>query len=785
MENKSITSQLSQKEFESIFKNNMKISSYSMSIKTLFSDRMQKKIDYNPYYQRNYVWDRAKATFFIESILLGTDIPPLIFFNSGGKIEVIDGRQRFETMKKFKEGDLSLNIKGLLELPQLKNNTFNKLDDDIQGIFEDVKIRIFEFEVINEPKLSEYLEDKIKKEIFRRYNSGITALNTSEIDNAVYDDDKITIEFKKILKEKKGLTARITETFLGKKFKDKNIDFSKILQLLRKHFVLTSFPISHYARTNNRQNTLKLLYDVVQENKIVDSSLIIDFFENVKIVLTLKDYFQKNGLEGNKTLYECILWAICILKIEVVPQLKEFTEEEKKKLLNHYINNKETYNTDFYHYYKEIINRFTDTAQIFKSIFSFDFKDYIRDENFSAKVKSLRQSENQAKLKLDELSTLRVNKPDPSFIPVEELINDLQTKRYLVRPSYQRQERINEFKASAIIESIILGIYLPPIFIYKNKNGVKEIIDGQQRMLSILGFLGKQYLNENNKLVFSKNNNYKLRGLKVIKEINGLRYRDLDENEYQEKILDFKLQLIEIDSAINENFQPVDLFIRLNNKPYPIKENSFEMWNSFADKETIKFIREITQKYVSWFYIKSTDKKYFIDRMENAELITTLAYINYNNKYRKDYKSVGYYNRKDKITGRIGDKKDVSSIVERLSVNALMKDNFIQCVSEIETFIILLSKILGEKDLKEKLNSLFNVGKAKRSKIDFYLLYDLLQNIPVDKYNLIKLKDLNEDISLLSSILKNTEQNLINDDYKKNFLIVKEKLVSKYQTLVN
>ncbi|WP_052823398.1 DUF262 domain-containing protein [Neotamlana sedimentorum] len=785
MEKKSITSQLSQKEFESIFKNNMKISSYSMSIKTLFSDRMQKKIDYNPYYQRNYVWDRAKATFFIESILLGTDIPPLIFFNSGGKIEVIDGRQRFETMKKFKEGDLALNIKGLLELPQLKNNTFNKLDDDIQGIFEDVKIRIFEFEVINEPKLSEYLEDKIKKEIFRRYNSGITALNTSEIDNAVYDDDKITIEFKKILKENKGLTARITETFLGNKFKDKNIDFSKILQLLRKHFVLTSFPISHYARTNNRQNTLKLLYDVVQENKIVDSSLILDFFENVKLVLTLKDFFQKNELEGNKTLYECILWAICILKIEVVPQLKEFTEEEKKKLLNHYINNKETYNTDFYHYYKEIINRFTDTANIFKSIFSYDFKDYIRDENFNARVKSLKQSENQAKLKLDELSTLRVNKPDPSFIPVEELINDLQTKRYLVRPTYQRQERINEYKASAIIESIILGIYLPPIFIYKNKNGVKEIIDGQQRILSILGFLGKQYLNENNKLVFSKNNNYKLRGLKVIKEINGARYRDLDENEYQEKILDFKLQLIEIDSAINENFQPVDLFIRLNNKPYPIKENSFEMWNSFADKETIKLIREITQKYVSWFYIKSTDKKYFIDRMENAELITILSYINYNNKYRKDYKSVGYYNRKDKITGRIGDKKDVSSIIERLSVNALMKDNFIQCVNEIEIFINLLSKILGEKDLKEKLNSLFNVGKAKRSKIDFYLLYDLLQNIPIDKYKLVDLKDLDKDILLLSSILKNTEQNLINDDYKTNFLSVKEKLVSKYQTLVN
>ena len=61
--------------------------------------------------------------------------------------------------------------------------------------------------------------------------------------------------------------------------------------------------------------------------------------------------------------------------------------------------------------------------------------------------------------------------------------------KFLVRPSYQRSEVINLLKASAIIESILLGINLPPIFIFKRLDGVSEVIDGQQRLLTILGFI--------------------------------------------------------------------------------------------------------------------------------------------------------------------------------------------------------------------------------------------------------------------------------------------------------
>ncbi|TBR59506.1 hypothetical protein B4U84_00765 [Westiellopsis prolifica IICB1] len=72
---------LKQEEFENIFTSHLKIETYSKSIEALFSLRQLNKINYQPYYQRNYVWDNHKASYFIESILLGTEIPPLIFFN--------------------------------------------------------------------------------------------------------------------------------------------------------------------------------------------------------------------------------------------------------------------------------------------------------------------------------------------------------------------------------------------------------------------------------------------------------------------------------------------------------------------------------------------------------------------------------------------------------------------------------------------------------------------------------------------------------------------------------
>ncbi|ENM6576267.1 DUF262 domain-containing protein [Vibrio fluvialis] len=752
---------ISQEQVEDIFKRHLKTSEYSLSIRTLFGSRMSRKINYHPYYQRNYVWDNAKASFFIESILLGTDIPPIILFNTGDSIEVIDGRQRYETIKRFRENELKLSIKGLNKLTQFKGQTFSKLDSDIISILDNTKIRIFEFEVINEPRLNSNLEDKIKKEIFRRYNSGITPLNAAEIDNAVYDDDPITIYFKEEFSKNDTILGLIKDYFIGHKGDNGT---AKALEFLRKYLVLSSFPIKTYANGTNRTEIIDLLYSVRSDNTDDIEDVCSEMFDNLVISSKYISRIPEGELNFNRYMSECILWAIGILKDEGIERQKILDEDYINLVVKNVIKKSSLFTEGNAHYYKSIIDRFSFIANAFHGIFNVDFSKYIKDEMFKDKVKGMRQSEREAKLKLDELASFRLHKPDASMLPVEEILHDLNTASYMLRPSYQRQEKINQIKASAIIESIMLGIKLPPIFVYINEDSVKEIIDGQQRLLTILGFTGNPYVDENGRTSYPKLNNFKLQRLKILSEYNGMRFNELP-HSVQDKVLEFRLGVIEIESAFNKAFDPVDLFVRLNNKPYPIKENSFEMWNSFVEKDAIKRIKEVTKENIDWFYVKNPESRSSADRMQNEELITMLAYIAYNNEYRPNYKSVGYFLRAGRINCRIGDKKDISSLLEKISTDIEMRDKFVKFIDKTASTINKLKRLLVGAvdhddtgiDLKFALNDLFNFEKIRTNNVrtlaDFFILFEILYSLEKSEFLLEDITHLKSRISHIQGLL--------------------------------
>jgi hypothetical protein len=201
---------LQDKEIQQIFKYLLKIESWDKTIDALLSPRIINKIDYDPYYQRRYVWDNVKGTYFIESILIGTEIPPLIVFETNNKMEVIDGRQRFETIMRFHRNDFSLNKNGLNLLKFLERKTFDELETKLKDMFIDTKIRIIKFSLVDESRLSEKSLDMLKKEIFRRYNSGITPLKRVEIEKAIYIDNKPTEYFKEHIEKNKNLFQNIT-----------------------------------------------------------------------------------------------------------------------------------------------------------------------------------------------------------------------------------------------------------------------------------------------------------------------------------------------------------------------------------------------------------------------------------------------------------------------------------------------------------------------------------------------------------------------------------------------
>lgn len=761
---------LSKDQFENVFKRHIKTSVYSTSIRTLFGERMSKKINYKPYYQRNYVWDLPKASFFIESILLGTDIPPLIFFLSGSSIEVIDGRQRYETIKRFRDGDFKLNLSGLTKLTQLRDQSFSKLDTDIKELLDNAKIRIFEFEVINEPKLDPRLEDKVKKEIFRRYNSGITPLNTAEIDNATYDDDEITNRLKDLLLNDNDLIRRISKAFIGKQVSDLSPNNATILQFLRRYLILSSFPINTYATGANRSETIDLLYNVKSNNTENVEELCSYLILNLNTTLALLDSLSELPIKESKLVNECLLWATCILLENNIPPAKILSRETIKKIESGLKAALPEFVAENSHHYKAIIKRHQATAKFMESIFQINFSIYFKNENFKKEIKDLRQSEKEAKLKLEELASLRVQKPEPSLIPIDEIVREIGSSRYQLRPSYQRQEKINVYKASAIIESIILGINLPPIFIYKNQNGVREVIDGQQRLLSILGFLGERYIDETGKFTYPKSCNYKLKRPKILSELDGKNYIDLDE-KVQEKILDFKLSIIEIDYTLNNNFDPVDLFIRLNNKPYPIKENSFEMWNSFMDREVIQFIRKVTDENISWFFIKQRDANSSFDRMLNEELVALLSYIAFNTNNKKDFKSIGFYLRDQKINCRISDKKDVSSLLERISTDIELKKSFIDSIESISRYINILKSKLDQDDLKGSLNSIFNKEQAnyKRYLVDFYILFQILQRYEYEELTKVSFTEIKSKMLRIQKEIKSPDKKSEDFTYQEHF----------------
>lgn len=81
-----------------------------------------------------------------------------------------------------------------------------------------------------------------------------------------------------------------------------------------------------------------------------------------------------------------------------------------------------------------------------------------------------------------------------------------------LRPTYQRRDRWDRRKRSRLVESFLMNIPVPPIFLYERDYNEYEVIDGRQRLEALRGFL---------------NNEYALQGLEFWAELDGLRFRGL------------------------------------------------------------------------------------------------------------------------------------------------------------------------------------------------------------------------------------------------------------------
>jgi len=147
----------------------------------------------NPEWQRNFVWKLPKQRALIESMLLELPLPSLLLFKDKdtGKLFVIDGRQRLETINRFMaprpaRGKPRICFRTFSpkqegwrpgqSLNPAANKYYDTLPEKFKTIFDLTSLRIAILEV---PRAHLY-------QIFKRYNTGSVALNAAEIRNAVY-----------------------------------------------------------------------------------------------------------------------------------------------------------------------------------------------------------------------------------------------------------------------------------------------------------------------------------------------------------------------------------------------------------------------------------------------------------------------------------------------------------------------------------------------------------------------------------------------------------------------
>ena len=751
--------QLDYSDITDIFKEKLKIDNIVKKVSSIFlNQRYAGKINYKPYFQRNYVWDEEKATYFIESILLGTEIPPLVLFQTKDKNEVIDGRQRYETIKRFLEDKLVLKGKGLHSLKILAGKRYSQLDEDTRELFENTRIRILQFSVVDEPKLDEEKEEKIKKEIFRRYNSGITPLQKYDIDRAAYINDNLSnLLYDKIYNDG-GLYNFLCEIILpkSKKKASKRDKVNIIVSLARNLITLPLIPIYSFAKGSSKADIIcKYYYTLVakeKETEVLDKfNAVIEYLVRFNSICKLRSSF----LCDNNLFYEVLYWAI-----DIVLQNGETIDDDNiekfyyyinhtmdyPELWNHIINNSPKsveliFESTGSHYYSAINNRYNFIANIFQVIFKIDYQKYMKNPDTFLDIM-------ESAIEKEQISHYKINKPLPETLTIEDIISDMKKSRFLIRPDYQRSEVKNIQKASYLLESILLGINIPPLFIYKRNDKVKEVVDGQQRLLAILGFLGKTYIDERGNTVCSDKDKFRLSKLKILSELDGKTIDTVGE-EFEEKILEFPMDIIEIDAQQNPDFSQIDLFLRLNTKPYPIKENTFEMWNAYIDKDIIIKVKEIATKY---------EKKIFRardTRMKLEELITSLGYIDYrmNQSHTEIINVLNIYKRNERMCARIMSKDNVTKTLSELSNNN--PKIFVEALENVELFVNKIL-ILIENNF-EQLRELFNHSKKGiqyKTDQNFYFLWAILFKIPIEELQNRRQENFNRISRIFSSIQK-------------------------------
>lgn len=194
-----------------------------------------------------------------------------------------------------------------------------------------------------------------------------------------------------------------------------------------------------------------------------------------------------------------------------------------------------------------------------------------------------------------------------------------------LQPLYQRNFVATDLIASKLIESILLDVPIPVVYLAEEQDGSYSVIDGQQRLTSFLSFLeGK----------FPDTRPFKLSGLKVLPELNRKLFTELD-NELQKKIRSTTIHSIIIKKESNPDIK-FEIFERLNTGSTKLNED--EIRNTVYRGSYIELLSELSENAVFHGLVKKDNfKKRMIYRgmILRFFALSEKSYINYKSSMKQ------------------------------------------------------------------------------------------------------------------------------------------------------
>jgi hypothetical protein len=120
----------------------------------------------------------------------------------------------------------------------------------------------------------------------------------------------------------------------------------------------------------------------------------------------------------------------------------------------------------------------------------------------------------------DKIGQVRTDALDLSYGEIMSL-HSADPKELIIDPDFQRYFRWTDEQQSRLIESILLELPVPQIFVIETQHGVLELIDGLQRVSTVMHFAQPELLPPPN------NKPLVLAGCDLVKELNGLTFDKL------------------------------------------------------------------------------------------------------------------------------------------------------------------------------------------------------------------------------------------------------------------